>query len=447
MKSKIACTAGLLSLLLAVPASARPAATCKAHGQAALTALTQERFEKVRQQLAPQAADHVSVDMLKGVWQQRISRLGDFRKLGPLEAQSIQGHSVLVAPLTFRHGKLAALVACDAQDRLTMFRLMPASALPATASSTASPSSTTAANQVAGVVSHKVNVPSRFGPLPGMLTLPDGDGPFPAVVLAAGSGPGDMDETIGPNKPFRDLAIGLARAGVATLRFDKRGHVYPGKMAGRPITIDDEETDDVLSALKVLAARKHVRAGRLFVIGLSEGAMLAPRIAQKSKDLAGIVMMAAPARPMLAVLAEQIRARGAVAKVDVSDQEQAIANERKLLAAADAAQPPEGAFMHAPQSWWWSMHQYDAVATARNLTLPMLILQGGNDIQVSPTKDFAVWKKALDGKANVTFHLYPRLTHIFMTGKGTLADYKTAGHVDQTVIDDIATWIKAQSRK
>src|SRR5699024_10696600 len=106
------------------------------------------------------------------------------------------------------------------------------------------------------------------------------------------------DETIGPNKPFRDLAIGLARAGVATLRFDKRGHVYPGKMAGRPITIDDEETDDVLSALKVLAARKHVRAGRLFVIGLSEGAMLAPRIAQKSKDLAGIAMMAAPARPM-----------------------------------------------------------------------------------------------------------------------------------------------------
>jgi dienelactone hydrolase len=86
------------------------------------------------------------------------------------------------------------------------------------------------------------------------------------------------------------------------------------------------------------------------------------------------------------------------------------------------------------------------VAVAKSLKVPMLILQGGKDYQVSPSKDFDVWKQALAGHADVTFHLYPGLFHLFMPAKsGTPADYKVPGHVSPKVIDDIATWIKAQT--
>ncbi|HEX7369113.1 MAG TPA: alpha/beta fold hydrolase [Rhodanobacteraceae bacterium] len=311
--------------------------------------------------------------------------------------------------------------------------------------------STQVAAEAHGIRVQPLSVPSPFGPLRGALAVPAGNGPFPAVVFAAGSGPNDMDETIGPNTPFRDLAVGLAKAGIASLRFDKRAHEYGLRMAGKPITVDDEETNDVLSALRVLAKQPHVAADRLFVVGHSEGAMLAPRIAKKSGRLAGIVMLAAPARPMLALLAEQIRYLGKLQDVpaaQIEAQEQAIAAERTLLANADPTHPPTGVFFHAPQSFWLSLHDYDQVAVAKSLALPMLILQGSNDYQVSPTLDFGVWKKALAKKSNVTFHLFPGLSHLFMPGPTrSPADYAKPAHVDPAVIQAIADWIKAKPAK
>lgn len=302
-----------------------------------------------------------------------------------------------------------------------------------------------------GIRVQSLSVPSPFGPLRGALAVPAGNGPFPAVVFAAGSGPNDMDETIGPNKPFRDLAVGLAKAGIASLRFDKRAHEYGLRMVGKPITVDDEETEDVLSALRVLAKQPHIAAQRLFVVGHSEGAMLAPRIAKKSGRLAGIVMLAAPARPMLALLAEQIRYLGKLqgaSAAQIATQEQAIAAERTLLANADPANPPTGVFFHAPQSFWLSLHDYDQVAVAKSLALPMLVLQGGNDYQVSPALDFGAWKKALAKKSNVTFHLFPGLSHLFMPDPTrSPADYARPAHVDAAVIKTIADWIKTQPAK
>lgn len=415
--------------------AAPPDAQCRARAQAALTAFTQGRYEQVNRHFAPAIADQTTADAMRAVWKQMEAGSGAFQGLGELQARTVNGQDVLVAPLEFAGGKLAGMVACNGDGQITGFRFVPASMLPAPA------------DRVPGVVSTSLNVPSPLGPLPGMLTRPEGDGPFPAVVMVAGSGPGDMDETVGPNKPFRDMAIGLAKQGIATLRFDKRAHVYGMQMKGKPITVDDDETDDALSALQVLAARAHVDAGRLFVLGLSQGAMLAPRIAKRSGRLAGIVMMAAPARPMLDVMADQFRVLGAAGRLsaaDVAEREKAIDAERRLLADADPARPPQGDFFHAPQSFWLSLHAHHQVEVARGLHLPMLILQGGKDYQVSPEKDFARWKKALAGHSDVTFRLYPGLFHLFMPGAGTPDDYRQAGHVSPDVVDDIAAWIRAR---
>lgn len=448
MKIRIMGAVVMLGLLAVMPAVAsQPTAQCKAYGRAALAAFTQGNFDQVNKHFAPALASKATPAMLKAAWQQLGSKFGTFQKLDKLQPQTVQGRDVLVARATFTNDDLDALVACNASNQIVGFQFVPASMVPAAASTTASSSAASAIDHVPGVVSRAVQVPSPLGPLPGLLDVPAGSGPFPAVVLAAGSGPNDMDETIGPNKPFRDIAIGLAKAGIATLRFDKRAHVYAMNMAGKPITVDDEATDDVVSAARVLAKQPHVDTDRLFVLGHSEGAMLAPRIAKKSGQLAGIVMLAAPARPLLDVMADQFRARaaaGVISEASAAKREKGIVAERKLLAHAQTAHPPEGSFFHAPHSFWLSLRDYHPVAVAKSLSLPMLILQGSKDIQVSPTKDFAVWKKALGDKPHVTFHLYPGLTHLFTPGEGTLADYAKAEHVSPAVVGDIATWIKAQ---
>jgi pimeloyl-ACP methyl ester carboxylesterase len=136
--------------------------------------------------------------------------------------------------------------------------------------------------------------------LSGTLTMPNRSGPFPAVVLVAGSGPEDRDETLGPNKPLRDLAWGLASAGIAVIRYDKRTLVYGPQMAAEPNpTVRQETTDDAVAAAALLRATPNVDPARVFLVGHSLGATLAPRIAALIPDeLAGIGLLEAASTPL-----------------------------------------------------------------------------------------------------------------------------------------------------
>ena len=143
--------------------------------------------------------------------------------------------------------------------------------------------------------------------LPATFLAPQGVEKAPCVVLIHGSGPNDRDETVGPNKLFRDLADSLAAYGIASLRYDKRTRCYGAASvpAGRSLDYDVEVVDDALSALRLAAAQPEVDGSRLYVVGHSLGAMLAPRIAEKLPQVAGVVMLAAPARKMTDLLIGQ----------------------------------------------------------------------------------------------------------------------------------------------
>jgi hypothetical protein len=176
---------------------------------------------------------------------------------------------------------------------------------------------------------------------------------------------------------------------------------------------------------------------------------MAPRIAQRDPALAGVIMLAAPARRLLDVSAQQVREQGlrhGESPAQIEASEKAIAAEQQLLAEADPGHPPAGSFGGAPQSYWLSLYDYDQVAVAQHLPIPLLIMQGGADFQVSPTADFARWQQALAGQKRASFHLYPDLSHLFMPKgpSGTLQDYQAPGHVDAQVIRDLADWIRAQ---
>ena len=440
-RTLVACV-GVTGFVLATASNADPTAACRTNAQAALTAFTHGDYDQAVKNFAPNIAANVTPDKLKDGWIQIQGMAGDFRQLGALQPRTLNGNNLLVADMDFSKMRMAALVGCDAQDRITTFRIVPADALPNASAQASVPTSAT------GIAS-MLNVMSPYGSLPGTLVLPKGKGPFPAVLLVGGSGNHDRDETLGPNKPFRDLADGLATAGIASLRVEKRTHVFGPQAIGTHFTLDDEVTEDALTALKQLAAQPGVDPKRVFVLGHSLGAFMAPRIGQRDPQLAGVIMMAAPMRFDIDLLIRQTRrlAQMQDASADQLNAQLApLIKARDALAHADAAHPPAGDFFNAPASYWLSARDYDPVAIAKHLSEPVLILQGGADFQVSPQEEFTGWQAAFAHDPRVKLVQYPGLSHLFMLAGNPPSpkDYFKPAHVDPRVIQDIADWIKAQ---
>lgn len=284
--------------------------------------------------------------------------------------------------------------------------------------------------------------------LPGTLTLPLAGSHFPIVVLVHGSGPSDRDETFGPNKPFRDIAHGLAAKGIAVLRYEKRTKVYGAKsFPNDSVIIDAETTDDALAAIDLASTFKEVDAKRLYVVGHSLGGMLAPRIAERSrKPLSGIILLAANARSLEDLILEQtaylasLSPLSGLANAQMEEMKKRIINIKKL-GTVDFDRSILSPF-NIPLSYWQSLHEYDQVKVAKSLHIPMLVLQGERDYQVTMT-DFELWRSALSGKKKVQFKSYPALNHLLQVGSGksTPQEYSQVNPVDSSLIQDMATFI------
>jgi hypothetical protein len=287
--------------------------------------------------------------------------------------------------------------------------------------------------------------------LPGTLTLPVSLGhPLAAVVLVHGSGPEDRDETIMADKPFRDLAWGLATKGIAVLRYEKRTKEHADKFGGteaRQFTVKEETIDDALSAVAQLRKTVGIDPKRIFVLGHSLGGMVAPRIGHADPDIAGLIVLAAPTRPLEDLIAEQTRYLMTLNGTPSAEEKEKLDELLSEVAKIKKLTPEDASsskmILGAPPKYWLDMREHDPLTAAETLSQPLLILQGGRDYQVTET-DFSAWKKGLGSKANVTFKWYPELNHLFMagTGKSTPAEFEQPNHVAENVITDIADWIR-----
>jgi dienelactone hydrolase len=285
--------------------------------------------------------------------------------------------------------------------------------------------------------------------LHGTLTLPTGAKSSSTIVLVHGSGPNDRDEAIGPNKPFRDLAWGLASNGVAVLRYEKRTKEHGPSLIEmkQTFTVKDEAIDDALAAVDLLRKTEGIDTSRIFVLGHSLGGMLVPRIGLRDPHIAGFVLLAGAARPLEDMLVEQISHILSLSGVTAVQQKKQVAeiekqrDKVKRLTKADTASADS--YFAAPASYWIDLQGYDPPQVAKSLTMPLLILQGERDYQVT-MKDFDLWKAALQGRKSVTFKSYSKLNHLFLEGEGMSgpAEYENVGHVEQEVIEDIARWLK-----
>ncbi len=287
--------------------------------------------------------------------------------------------------------------------------------------------------------------------LPGTLSLPKGNGPFPGVVLLADSGPHDEDETVGPNKPLKDVAWGLASHGIVVFRYTKRTAKYGAQSSADPakLTVEDETISDAHAAITLLAKQKNVDGRRIFLVGHSLGAYLAPRIATGDPQIAGIGMMAANTRPLEQLMVDAwhyVLQHESAPTPEEQKQATALEEAAKKIESPDLKLGDTVDLLSGPMpaSYWLDLRNYQPIAAAQALKIPILILQGGRDFQV-PTTNFEEWKAALERDRNVTLKLYPALNHLFVPGTGVSLpqEYDKPGHVDEQVIDDMAAWIGA----
>lgn len=292
-------------------------------------------------------------------------------------------------------------------------------------------------------------------PLPGTLALPVGDGPFPAVILLGGSGPTDQDGTIGPNTPLRDIAQGLATQGIAVLRYDKRTTVpaYAQQMMALPDTagLQFEYIDDTLAAIMLLQETDSIDADRIYIAGHSLGGTAAPRVAaQAESDVAGLIILAGSAAPLHEAVLRQVTYLSEL-DGEISDDEQAQIDQIALAVAringtTDDVIAADTNLLGAPFSYWADVNSNPPAELAAELDLPLLILQGEGDYQVTVEDDLSLWRDAVGEREDVRIITYAGLGHIFTPASdpATPADYQVPADVDGAVIDDIAAWINGE---
>jgi len=274
--------------------------------------------------------------------------------------------------------------------------------------------------------------------MPGTLTVPVGAAKAPGVVLVPTAGPMDRDDTVGAIKVFKDLAEGLASRGIVVLRYDKRTRLYPSVQRSPNYTVEKETIDDAVAAVALLRSQPEVNPQKVFVLGYGMGGYLAPRIAAADGKLAGMILMAANARPLEDVLLEQAIYLGASGK-RMEDIKAGVAKV-KAVDPADTDAPP---MLGLPATYFISLKDYYPVGDARKLAVPILILQGDRDFEATAKADLSLWKTGLGSRKDAAFHEYPALNHLMVAGEGRSTDeeYRNPGHVAPEVIDDIAKWV------
>jgi dienelactone hydrolase len=410
------------------------------HARAFVAALARGDYAAAGQDFDEAMRKAMPADKLERFWKSLAAQGGPFQKVLTARAEAVDPYTRVHVVCQFEKVRFDVRVVYDRDRKVTGLNVLP---VEDPADFPPPPYADRAKFRES-----EVTVSPGEWALPGTLTVPAGDGPFPAAVLVHGSGPHDRDETIGKAKVFRDLAWGLASRGVAVLRYEKRTQAHGAKFAAqKSYTLREEVTDDAAAAAELLRRTPGIDPKRVVVVGHSLGAMAAPRIARQDGKLAGIVVMAAPTRPITDVMLEQV-AYVPTVKEKLSDADKAFLDKIKSTAERlkkGDVKPdtPASELAFAPGSYWLDFAACKPAAEAAALDLPILVMQGGRDYQTTMA-DFRGWESALAGLPKATLKSYPKLNHAFVPGEGTSRpqEYEQPGHVDPAVVEDLAAWIK-----
>jgi pimeloyl-ACP methyl ester carboxylesterase len=407
--------------------------------------------------------------VLDVMWTGIEQQFGQYKQQLGTAIEKHDPYTIVLVTCAFENTPMDVRVVFDAADRLAGLQVTPSQSAEAYGERPQTPKPPFPYTQ------EEVRYPNAAGGIEigGTLTLPSGPGPHPAVLLITGSGSQDRDETLFGHKPFAVIADRLTREGIAVLRVDDRG---VGKTTGDPTksTVEDHATD-VEAGLAFLAARQDIDAKRIGLIGHSEGGVIAPIVAARSKQVAFIVSLAGPGVSGAALNPMQVRALleaggGAKEVIDevvagqaelmallVADapEEQLVEAVKKLATTAvklqpgakpddlDAAKAVAREMVPLLSPWFRSWAKTDPAVHLAKLEIPILVLIGDKDLQVPADANLAAIGAALAGKPNVRSEKLPGLNHLFQTAKlGTVEEYVTLTETfAPSALDLLAQWV------
>lgn len=314
--------------------------------------------------------------------------------------------------------------------------------------------------------------------LAGTVIIPNGSGPFPAVVFVTGSGPQDRNEELLGHRPFLVIADYLARHGIASLRYDDRG---VAKSTGSfDIATTADFALDAEAAVRYMKQVKGVAPNRVGIIGHSEGGLIGPLVASHGRDVAFLVLMAGPGLPGDSLILLQGTLIAIASGTSPAAADSAMANQRRLIEAvahsrdsldavarvaaakdsvlssvpadrrAAAAKRIDDTMSQLMSPWFRYFLRYDPRPALRRVKVPVLALGGSLDLQVPAGEDLAAIDSALHAGGNRDYRVeeLPKLNHLFQTATtGSPDEY---ARIEETVapaaLDSIASWINARFR-
>ncbi len=388
--------------------------------------LAEGEFQAVSESFVPEAREQLPPERLRSAWQTQTDGKGAYRGIASVERTAVRGQTAVLVRTTFESGALRVLWIFAEGEPAGLLLQQPQGAY-----------------EPPGYVDRDafeetdLTLSSPACDLGATLSLPSGTDGVPAVVLVHGTGPSDRDLTVGPNKPFRDLAWGLASRGVGVLRYDKRTLSCDVSRRDQ-VTLDDVTTEDAVTAVERL--RDHDRVTWVGVVGHSQGGLAAPRIVDRS-GAEGMALLAAPAGDIWRLVPRQVR------HVAELDGEVTDAETRRIDRVEAAARrisegdfEPDEVLLNASGRYWESFRSYDQTAVASELDVSAFAGQGGRDFQVPPS-DLDAWREALGTDA--TYREYPSLDHLLFPGEGESSpqDYVQPNNLAPSVVEDLAGWV------
>lgn len=402
------------------------------------TLLDQQKYNEAHDSFDSVMKAKVPVVDLQKFWEQSNAQFGKFESSGAVQGKADGAYFAVTVDAKFARTTQSFLLFFNKSEKIVGLTIKPQSNSavylnPAYADTTL-------------YTEKEIYVKTPGHSLVGILTTPKKATNYPLVVLVHGSGPSDMDETVGPNKPFKDLAAGFAAKGVASIRYVKRTMIYSGEF-GHVFTVKEETVDDAVAAVALAATIPGINKNEIYLLGHSLGGMLAPKIATLVPNLKGVILAEAPARKFADLMIEQNKYMYAMSKDTTQAGKKQLASiitelDRAKLTSAGTMKP-DSSILGLPVSYWVDLNVYNQVEDARKLKQRVLVIQGENDFQVS-TEDFNLWKSGIGEKSNVTYKLYPDLNHLLSSQleKGMPNQYQQASSVSESLINDIVAWIK-----
>ncbi len=388
--------------------------------------LSQGKYAKAENMFSSKVSQALPTDRLEALWKSLEEKYGEFQSLSISSHEKSNGYTIVVVKTSFERMNLNFKLIFNGEMKIAGLWIKPAPTyhLPPYA-------------DFSKFIVKKLEIGNKWK-LPAELTVPKGKGPFTAVVFIGGSGPTDMNESIGNQRPFEDLAYGLSSTGIVVLRYDKRPHVYGKEMIAQgEINVKDVYLQDASYAIEEVEKLPFVK--KVFLLGNSLGAYLLPEIAKENPSVSGLIMLSAPARTFADVLSDQLKY---ILKFSPNNETlEKLLEEVKLLKLHKIK--PDQMVLGAPASYYYELEKYAPIPILKKLSKPVLICHGGKDYQV-PQKDFEMFERAFSSNKLFTFKTYPNLSHVFtpVNGIPSPANYEVPENVSKEVVEDIASWLK-----